>query len=615
MTSSKALNACLRVAIGLAISLSSRSVKAQDLPPEVAHYADMVFYNGSVLTMDRDKAPFTVTRALALREGKILAAGTDDRILRMAGPRTVKVDLNGRAIMPGVIDTHAHVYEYAIYKHAREYQELLIRGLRSPAFKYVTARWQTRETVLADLKRAGETALPGQWLGNMYSTDVTAANMAFPKALRELTRYDLDPAVPNNPLFIITGTVGTAGVANSKMLEIITATYGNQISGFFRDAKGVPDGRVEGAIGQTVIEELIPPVPPEIMAPFYRKELDEWVAMGVTTVSTRLAGRYITTFAYMDREGTLPLRLAYSHEIGRYNPFLERYLRRFGGIQGHGTDRMWMIGISVANPDGDPPAAPHGRGGNNCTTVPKINVRDDDAYPNGDCFWDKPGDPSAEAPVIANRYGYRISGVHNIGDKAVLQSLAAYEKASQEKSIWGKRFALDHGQMISQENIKQAARLGAIWSLQPFLLYDIAPVVSEVWGEEVAQRWTMPTRSLMEAGVKFMYGSDRWADPERQPMWNLQVLVTRKAVNGKVYGAREKLDRGSALLMMTRWGAEYVLKEKELGSLEPGKLADLVVLDKNPLDDGVRDEDLAQIKILATMVGGKLVHGALDQKR
>jgi predicted amidohydrolase YtcJ len=191
-------------------------------------------------------------------------------------------------------------------------------------------------------------------------------------------------------------------------------------------------------------------------------------------------------------------------------------------------------------------------------------------------------------------------------------SLDAYEKANQEQSILGKRFAIDHGLMISQDNIKQAATLGVTWSLQPFMIYDLAPMVAQVWGEEVAQRWTMPTKSLIDGGVKPTYGADRWGDPQRQPMWNLEVLVTRLAANGKVYGPREKVDRATVLLMMTRWASEYVLREEELGSLEPGKLADLIVLDKSPLDSSVPDEDLSEIQVLVTLIGGEVVHGSLN---
>ena len=169
--------------------------------------------------------------------------------------------------------------------------------------------------------------------------------------------------------------------------------------------------------------------------------------------------------------------------------------------------------------------------------------------------------------------------------------------------------------MISPENIKQAAKLGAVWSLQPPIFYNYSSNTAQVWGEEVAQRWSMPTKSLLDAGVKFSYGADTHRDPDRQPMFNFQVLVTRKNKEGKVYGAREKLDRSTALLMMTRWGAEYVMREKEIGSLEVGKLADLVVLDKNPLDASVPDEALSQIRVLQTIIGGKVAYSSSDLKQ
>ncbi len=95
-------------------------------------------------------------------------------------------------------------------------------------------------------------------------------------------------------------------------------------------------------------------------------------------------------------------------------------------------------------------------------------------------------------------------------------------------------------------------------------------------------------------------------------MFNLEVLVTRKIKDGRVFGPRESIDRATGLLMMTRWGADYVLREKEVGSLEAGKLADLVLLDKNPLDRNVADEDLSEIKVLATMIDGKVVYGSLN---
>lgn len=135
--------------------------------------------------------------------------------------------------------------------------------------------------------------------------------------------------------------------------------------------------------------------------------------------------------------------------------------------------------------------------------------------------------------------------------------------------------------------------------------------VSRVYGEEYAHRWMLPVKSLIDAGAKVSYGADTHTDPQRQPMFSLEVLVTRRIIDGRVFGPREAIDRATALLMMTRWGADYVLRNQKLGSLEPGKLADLVVLDKNPLNEAIPDENLSEIKVVATIIGGEVAYGSL----
>jgi len=134
--------------------------------------------------------------------------------------------------------------------------------------------------------------------------------------------------------------------------------------------------------------------------------------------------------------------------------------------------------------------------------------------------------------------------------------------------------------------------------------------VSRVYGQENAHRWMLPVKSLIDAGVRVTYGADTHDDPQRQPLFNLEVLVTRRVKDGRIFGPREAIDRATALLMLTRWGADYVLRSEELGSLEAGKLADLVILDKNPLDRNVPDEDLSEITVVATLIGGKVIYGS-----
>jgi hypothetical protein len=244
--------------------------------------------------------------------------------------------------------------------------------------------------------------------------------------------------------------------------------------------------------------------------------------------------------------------------------------------------------------------------------VPKREVFPYDLYPEGICFWELPDAPGADAVVISNRYGYRVVGMHTFGDKATLMNLDAYEDAGQEKSILDRRFGLDHGMMVSPEVIQQSAKLNVRWSIQPQLFYGVNTAgVSRVYGEEYAHRWMLPVKSLIDAGVRVSYGADTHQDPLRHPMFGLEILVTRRIRDGRVFGAREAIDRSTALLMMTRWGGDYLLREKELGSLEPGKLADLIVLDKNPLDTNIADADLSEIKVVTTVIGGEIAYGSL----
>ncbi len=125
------------------------------------------------------------------------------------------------------------------------------------------------------------------------------------------------------------------------------------------------------------------------------------------------------------------------------------------------------------------------------------------------------------------------------------------------------------------------------------------------YGERIANEWLQPVASIINAGMRVTYGADTHGDRAR-PMFGLEFLVTRRNHRGMIYGPQEAIDRKTALLMMTRWAAEYIEREQELGSIEAGKIADLVILDKNPLDPAVQDEQLSDIRVLMTLVGGKI---------
>ncbi len=595
----------------LAAAVQPALAQAQ-VSPLVLHYADMVLYNGPVLTMDKDTVDFSVARAIAVRDGKILAVGTAEDILKLAGPNTKKIDLAGKAVMPGVIDTHSHPNRYALAHYAQEFLPGYLKFLADNKIKTGRVRWEKgKEAALADLKPVVAKAGPDDLI---YAT-----SRGNPIVMKEVRIADLDALAPNNRLYIAIGNE-MWGLVNTQMLKTITDAYGPNIPGILKDKDGKPTGLLFGTAGTVIGAEMLPQTPPELLAPIFGKELEEWAAIGVTTLSSRFRGTEISAYAMLDREGKLPIRIAYSSEAARWNPNFERYMKRIGNVMGHGTDRMWLIGMSVGIPDGSPPGGGGAAGGDVCATPQKREKFPDDSFyeENGFCYWEQPGDPTKETVMTAYRYGYRIAGVHTFGDKGNLIALDTFKKADAQKapgSPSDMRPSLDHGMMVSPEVIKETVAEDLYWSLQiPMFFGPRTSIVSRVFGEAIAHQWAMPVKSMIDAGAKVTYGADAHEDPNRQPMHSLWVMVTRETNDGRVWGAKEAINRRQGLLMLTRWGAGYVMREKEIGSIEPGKLADFLVLDKDPLSDAVADNQLKDVKILQTFIGGKVAYDAATAK-
>nr|MBA2306350.1 amidohydrolase family protein [Acidobacteriota bacterium] len=211
MSKSKvALAACVAILVGGTVQ---RPI-AQDLPPEVIRYADIVMHNGSVLTMDRDTPDFTVAQAVAVRDGRILAVGANAAILRMAGPKTKKVDLAGKAVMPGVVDTHSHPNRYALHHYQSEYIPAYLQFLEDNHIRTGSVRWELGKTAaLAHLKAVIDKARPDDL--------IYANSRGNPVVMEQVNRKDLDLIAPNHPVFVGIGNE-MWGLVNTKMLDRIT---------------------------------------------------------------------------------------------------------------------------------------------------------------------------------------------------------------------------------------------------------------------------------------------------------------------------------------------------------------------------------------------------------
>ena len=565
----------------------------REIHGQIQIWADLVLHNGRVLTLDSENTEaFTIAEAVAVYDGKIVAVGTDESILKSAGPSTQKIDLKGKTLIPGLIDTHSHPQQYAISQFAPH----LARPRISMA---------TKAEAQLDLKRAVSAKKPGEWIPATYSVPGGGLGVAVIAYSGELTRADLDAVAPDNPVLINLSIDDNHALINSKALELLRAHHPLPFpEGSIRQGPdGSPDGFIKGNPAFIIHYELLPRYSPEVLAPPFKKQLDEWAAEGVTTLSTRLHGDPISAYALLDRTGQMPVRIGYSHEIaqGLANP--DDIFRRLGNIQGHGTDMLWMIGISTLNIDGT------GSLGWACYHEPYPDHPDFPYWkfkawgPNGECNLTDPAFSNREIILAANRFGFRISGLHTAGDRAVDTLLDLLEEANKERPIAGRRFAADHVRFLSREQAERAQKLGlTMFSISPKNIDREMPVVTALYDSEVAGDVVMPARRIIDMGMRPVIEIDTSG---RYSMLDIETLVTRKDKNGRVWGPQQRITRNESLYSFTRWAAEYVLREDSLGSIEKGKWADLVVLDGDFLS--VPEDQISDLKVLITIVGGKIV--------
>ena len=415
----------------------------QDVPPEILAYPDMMLYNGKVLTVDDS---FTIVEAVAVRDGKFLATGTNERIRAMLGPQTRQVDLNGKTMTPGFIDTHFHIHSYAA------------RGLR-PSIAFPTA-----EQGLARLKELVEDSAPGEWI-IANAGMVSAQNVP-------LTVKELDAVAPNNPVYISTSP-GDA-LVNGYTLRL--AKLPLDTFGLEKDPEtGQPTGRVSQKAYGTIVYEVLPHRPPEELVPLYKAAMRQYNTGGMTTVFSRLPGEAVSAFKKIWEEGELTMRIRLSHEFSRNARNVEGLIKRVGNLNGFGDEWMKIAAASVGNPDG---SLANGRG---WTRKPKLGSGDDYGFA---IYYADHDRSDWNTIVLLNRYDWSVRGIHTAGDRSIDELFSAFEAANREKSIAGRGFAFDHVLMVRPEHIEIAQRLGIMASAAPKYIAKSADRLSKLYGAD-----------------------------------------------------------------------------------------------------------------------------------
>ncbi|MGJ5206420.1 amidohydrolase [Bradyrhizobium sp. HKCCYLR20261] len=531
---------------------------------------DLVLVNAKVLTLDEQSS---VTEAIAVRDGKVLAVGSSASMRALAGARTQVLDVAGKTVVPGLIDTHAH------FKAA---------GLGD--YVVVMGRAKTVADALEAIKAFVAKRKPGEWIvGGAWHPPSQLAEK------RYLTRQEIDSVAPDNPVYL--RTVGHFSMANSMALQKagIDKTTANPDGGSFeRDAAGELTGLLlETAIDR--VEKAVPPWTEEDEIRQFTQAEGALNSFGITSVvEGATEARDISTLQKLAASGRATLRtgLMYRPEPPADLNAWDAIMSGNGVSSGFGDDWVRFAGIKIFYDGG--------------MTLKTALMRDvyPDSHDNYHGIAQQTPERLAQLVSICHRHGWRV-GVHVVGDLGIDQVLDAFEAADKERSIKDRRFVLIHASLIRPEQMERARKLGLRVDFQNVFMWDKAATVERFLGRPTADR-AVPTKTLIETmGLDNLgAGSDFPVNPIN-PFLNMYIMVTRKDPSGKVYGAAEAISREQALRLYTSAAARYTFDEARKGTIQPGRLADLTVLSADYMT--VPDEQIKDIKADITLVGGRIV--------
>ena len=546
--------------IAVAVALAGdRALLSQATAP------DLLIVNARVYTVDQ---AFSTAEGLAGTSGRFTAVGSTAQLRRLAGPSTKILDLGGTTVIPGLQDDHLH------------------SAGGGPGVDLSRAR--TLASVLSLIAARVKESKPG---------DIVTTNADWHEAqLKEQRlpfRADLDTVAPNTPVVVVRG--GHEYILNSAALKkwgIDRETPQPQGGRISRDANGALNGELMDRAKELV---KLPQAGAERMSvDSLIAEHKKLNAAGLTSI--RYPGASIEQYRLlqeMEKKGLLTIRV-------------NQLMRAFDATDATKM-RAAVAAWNVKQDEGD-----------EWLRIGGIKLAVDGGFEGGwmTQLYAKPYDEGGrfygvntikQAPYTdivkeLNRQGWRVA-THAVGDAAIDEVLAAYEAANAEHSIVGRRWTIEHGFIPRADQFPRMKKLDLVISAQDHL-YLAGPSLVKYWGLERAS-WTTPMRTYIDQGFTVAGGTDAPVVPF-PPLWVFYHFVTRDTISGGVLGADQKISRQEALKVETINNAFLTFEEQIKGSIEPGKVADLVVLPEDIMT--CPPKSIESMRVLMTIVGGKIVY-------